>query len=71
MPKKTLDKKSSPVKLKTMKDTFDLIKNSHLVAPTYNWMLNGYAKHTELTQEDVNAYFKAKKEKEKNKNATR
>ena len=71
MPKKTLDKKANLVKLKTMKDTFDLIKNSHLVAPTYNWMLNGYAKHTELTQEDVNAYFKAKEEKEKNKNATR
>jgi len=54
-----------------MKETYDLIKNSHLVAPTYNWMLNGYAKHTELTQEDVNAYFKAKAEKEKKENATR
>lgn len=73
MPKKTLDKKSSPVKLKTMKDTFDLIKNSHLVAPTYNWMLNGYAKHTELTKEDMQTYFKARAEKaqkEKKKNAT-
>ena len=56
-----------------MKDTFDLIKNSHLVAPTYNWMLNGYAKHTELTEEDVKAYFKArveKAQKEKKENAT-
>lgn len=53
-----------------MKDNYDLIKNSHLVAPTYHWMLNGYAKHTELTKEDVKAYFKAKTEKEKNKNAT-
>ena len=50
---------------------YDLIKDSHLVAPTLHWMLNSYAKHTELTQEDVNAYFKAKEEKEKNKNATR
>ena len=49
-----------------MKDNYDLIKNSHLVAPTYNWMLNGYAKHTELTQEDIEAYFKARaKQKEK------
>ena len=71
MPKKILDKKASPVKLKTMKDPYELIKDSHLVAPTYHWMLSGYAKHTELTQEDVNAYFKAKAEKEKNKNATR
>ncbi len=67
-PKKTLDKKSNPVKLKTMKETYDIIKNSHLVAPTYNWMLNGYAKHTELTQEDLELYFK---EKEKKQNATR
>ena len=65
-PKKTLDKKANPVKLKTMKETYDLIKNSHLVAPTYHWMLNGYAKHTELTKEDVEAYFKAKKEKKQN-----
>ena len=49
--KKTLDKKSNSVKLKTMKQTYDIIKDSHLVAPTYHWMLNGYAKHTELTQE--------------------
>jgi len=54
-----------------MKDTYELIKDSHLVAPTYHWMLNGYAKHTELTQEDIKAYFKTKVEKEKNKNATR
>ena len=51
--------------------TYELIKDSHLVAPTYHWMLNGYAKHTELTKEDVEAYFKTKAEKEKNKNATR
>ena len=70
MPKKTLDKKANPVKLKTMKETYDLIKNSHLVAPTYHWMLNGYAKHTELTEEDVKAYFKARAEKEKKENAT-
>ena len=51
---------------------FDLIKNSHLVAPTYNWMLNGYAKHTELTKEDLKAYFKAREQKRKDKlNATR
>ena len=61
---KTLDKKAKPVKLKTMKETYDIIKNSHLVAPTYNWMLNGYAKHTELTQEDLDLYFKVKGEKE-------
>ena len=54
-----------------MKDTYELIKDSHLVAPTYHWMISGYARHTELTQEDVKAYFKAKAEKEKNKNATR
>jgi hypothetical protein len=48
-----------------MKETYDIIKNSHLVAPTYNWMLNGYAKHTELTEEDIKAYFKAKAEKKK------
>ena len=71
MPKKTLDKKANPVKLKTMKETFDLVKIDHLVAPTYHWMLNSYAKHTELTKEDVEAYFKAKAEKEKNKDATR
>ena len=64
-PKKTLDKKSNPVKLKTMKD---LLEQSHLIAPTYHWMLNGYAKHTELTQEDLELYFKQKGEKE---NATR
>lgn len=64
--KKTLDKNSNPVKLKTMKDNYDLIKDSHLVAPTYHWMLNGYAKHTELTKEDIEEYFKAiaKKKKE-------
>jgi hypothetical protein len=28
-------------------------------------MLNGYAKHTELTEEDLKAYFKAKAEKKK------
>ena len=67
---KTLDKKANPVKLKTMKQTYDLIKDGCLVAPTYHWMLNGYAKHTELTKEDVEAYFEAKAEKEKNKNAT-
>jgi len=27
-------------------------------------MLNGYAKHTELTQEDLDLYFKVKGEKE-------
>ena len=51
-----------------MKETYDIIKNGHLVAPTYHWMLNGYAKHTELTQEDLDLYFK---EKEKKQNATR
>ena len=65
-PKKTLDKKSRLVKLKTMKDTYELINDGHLVAPTYHWMLNGYAKHTELTKEDMEAYFKAKEEKRKN-----
>jgi len=70
MPKKTLDKKVNAVRLETMKDTYELINDGHLVAPTYHWMLNGYAKHTELTKEDVVAYFKAKAEKEKNKNAT-
>ena len=70
MPKKTLDKNTRPVKLKTMKQTYDLIKDGCLVAPTYHWMLNGYAKHTELTKEDLEAYFKAKAEKEENKNAT-
>jgi hypothetical protein len=50
-----------------MKETYDIIKNSHLVAPTYNWMLNGYAKHTELTQEDLDLYFE---QKEKKKNAS-
>jgi hypothetical protein len=69
MPKKTLDKKVNPVKLETMKETYELIKDSHLIAPTYHWMLNGYAKHTELTQEDINLYFKQKGEKEKE-NAT-
>jgi hypothetical protein len=69
MPKKTLDKKVNPVKLKTMKETYELIKDSHLIAPTYHWMLNGYAKHTELTQEDINLYFKQKGGKEKE-NAT-
>jgi hypothetical protein len=69
-PKKTFDKRANPVKLKTMKQTYDLIKNSYLVAPTYHWMLNGYAKHTELTEEDVKAYFKAKEQKEKKENAT-
>jgi hypothetical protein len=71
-PKKTLDKNSNSVKLKTMKQTYDIIKDSHLVAPTYHWMLNGYAKHTELTQEDFKAYFKAREQKRKDKlNATR
>jgi hypothetical protein len=65
MPKKSLDKKVNPVKLETMKETYELIKDSHLIAPTYHWMLNGYAKHTELTQEDINLYFKQKGEKEK------
>jgi hypothetical protein len=64
MPKKTLDKKANPVKLKTMKETYDLIKDSHLVAPTFHWMMNAYAKHTELTQEDIDLYFKQKGEKE-------
>lgn len=27
---------------------------------TYHWMMNAYAKHTELTQEDVEWYFKNK-----------
>ena len=71
-PKKTLDKNLNSVKLKTMKQTYDIIKVSHLIAPTYHWMLSGYAKHTELTQEDMDAYFKARKEKQKEKtNATR
>ena len=61
MPKKTLDKNSNPVKLKTMKD---LVEQSHLVAPTYHWMLNGYAKHTELTKEELEAYFEKQKEKQ-------
>jgi len=61
-----------PVKLKTMKQTYELIKDSHLVAPTYHWMLSGYAKHTELTKEDLEAYFKAREQKQKEKtNATR
>jgi hypothetical protein len=30
-------------------------------------MLNGYAKHTELTEEDLKAYFKAKEERQKEK----
>jgi len=47
-----------------MKETDNLIKNSHLVAPTYHWMLNGYAKHTELTKEDIDLYFEQKGEKE-------
>jgi hypothetical protein len=64
MPKKTLDKKANPVKLKTMKETYELIKDSHLIAPTYHWMLNGYAKHTELTQEDIDLYFEQKEKKE-------
>ena len=51
-----------------MKQTYELIKDSHLVAPTLHWMMNAYAKHTELTQEEFEAYFKAKGEKE---NATR
>jgi hypothetical protein len=42
----------------------DLLEQSYLIAPTYHWMLNGYAKHTELTEEDIKAYFKAKAEKE-------
>ena len=71
MPKKTFDKNAKPVKLKTMKQTYDIIKQSHLVAPTYHWMMNAYAKHTELTKQDLEAYFKARAEKEKNKNATR
>jgi hypothetical protein len=64
MPKKTLDKKANPVKLETMKETYELIKDSHLIAPTYHWMLNGYAKHTELTQEDIDLYFEQKEKKE-------
>ena len=55
-----------------MKQTYDLIKDSHLVAPTLHWMLSGYAKHTELTKEDLGAYFKARKQKQKEKaDATR
>lgn len=70
--KKILDKNSNSVKLKTMKQTYDIIKDSHLVAPTYHWMLSGYAKHTELTQEDLDLYFKIKEQKRKDKtNATR
>ena len=46
----------------------DLVEQSHIIAPTYHWMLNGYAKHTELTQEDLELYLKQKGEKE---NATR
>jgi hypothetical protein len=49
----------------------DLLEQSHLIAPTYHWMLNGYAKHTELTAEDLKAYFKAREQKQKEKaNAT-
>ena len=47
-----------------MKETYELIKESHLVAPTYHWMLNGYAKHTELTKEELETYFETRKEKE-------
>jgi len=47
-----------------MKETYDLIKHSHLVAPTLHWMLNSYAKHTDLTQEDIDLYFKQKGEEE-------
>ena len=55
-----------------MKQTYDLIKDSHLVAPTLHWMLNSYAKHTELTEEDIKVYFKAREQKRKDKeNATR
>jgi len=50
--------------------TYELIKDSHLVAPTYHWMMNAYAKHTELTKEDIDTYFKSKAEKEKKENAT-
>ena len=42
----------------------DLVEQSHIVAPTYHWMLNGYAKHTELTQEELELYFKEKEKKE-------
>jgi len=50
---------------------YDIIKDSYLVAPTLNWMLNGYAKHTELTKQEFEAYFKARGEKQKeNKDAT-
>jgi len=45
---------------KTIPLTYDF---DALVAPTQHWMLNSYAKHTELTKEDVEAYFKARKEK--------
>ena len=50
--------------------TYELIKDSHLVAPTYHWMMSAYAKHTELTKEDIDTYFKSKAEKEKKENAT-
>ena len=43
---------------KTIPLTYDF---NALVAPTQHWMLNSYAKHTELTKEDIEAYFKARK----------
>ena len=69
-PKKTLDKNSNPVKLKTMKETYDIIKDSHMVAPSLDWMVNAYAKHTETTQADIDWYFKQKAQKEKKENAS-
>ena len=33
---------------------------------TYHWMMNAYAKHTQLTQEDITRYFLDKKQKQDN-----
>ena len=53
-----------------MKETYEMIKDSHMVAPSLDWMVNAYAKHTETTQVDIDWYFKKKAEKEKKENAT-
>ena len=47
-----------------MNETYDLIKDSHLIAPTLHWMMNAYAKHTELTKEELETYFEKQKEKQ-------
>jgi hypothetical protein len=36
-----------------------------LTSAVADWMLNSYSKHTELTQEDVDWYFKQKELKRK------